>query len=474
MIRIVLLGLLLAIHAAQAVHARPVRVRVQSNAGGFTLELYPDKAPITVANFLEYVRSGFYQNILFHRSVSNFVIQGGEYDYPNAFETADIEPKPPNGTIANEAGNGLKNLRGTVAMARTSDPNSAASSFFVNVVDNPNLDPSERNAGYAVFGKVVVNKRKEKDPNTLEGMEVVDYINSLPVLGRLFSNVPQRLREAPYNLTAQVPIYIQSIGLLTPAGKAAAGVTRGEGAVIRLKPNRALPKLRAGATYRWSQISGPTATLTNASSLRPRFTAPTVEADTLLAFRLDAVAASGAVSTKDTVKVMVGNGRNVLDCSRARAHIGFSPVSFGQLLPFTGQVQPVAVTGLRPGGSKLRFRIRSVTSDEPVVNRAAGDGTFPDALIARGGPTPEFPRTYDYVQLRAERQSRGTNGAGSDNGRVYAINFSAQYKQQSCTGRVRVFVPGVGGRLEDDGQDYLATGGRRRVTASQPATEGED
>ena len=125
--------------------------------GDIKLELYEKEAPITVANFLSYVSDGFYDGTVFHRVINNFMIQGGGF-------TADMRQKPAKPPIKNEADNGLKNERGTVAMARTAAVDSATSQFFINHKDNAFLDNGVRDFGYAVFGKVV------------EGMEVVDKI----------------------------------------------------------------------------------------------------------------------------------------------------------------------------------------------------------------------------------------------------------------------------------------------------------
>jgi len=138
-------------------------VLMKTSMGDIKLELYPQKAPKTVANFLSYVEDGFYDGTIFHRVIGNFMIQGGGFTP----DTKQKETKPP---IVNEAGNGLRNLRGTIAMARTSDVNSATSQFFINVADNPNLDHKDetpREFGYAVFGKVI------------EGMDVVDKIKEV-------------------------------------------------------------------------------------------------------------------------------------------------------------------------------------------------------------------------------------------------------------------------------------------------------
>jgi len=137
------------------------RVRVTTNLGAFVIELQRDRAPLTVENFLTYVKAGHYTNTLFHRVIANFVIQGGGVN-------PDYKAKPANKPIANEAGNGLKNLRGTVGLARASGPHSGDCQFYVNVADNADLDPLPTRWGYAVFGKVV------------EGMEVIDRISVSP------------------------------------------------------------------------------------------------------------------------------------------------------------------------------------------------------------------------------------------------------------------------------------------------------
>lgn len=133
------------------------RVLIETTAGPITVELNPTRAPLSVKNFLEYAESGFYEGTIFHRVVAGFVIQGGGY-------TTDLKLKPTRPNISNESGNGLSNLRGTVAMARTGDPHSADSQFFINLVNNDRLDPMPTRWGYAVFGEIV------------EGMDVVDDI----------------------------------------------------------------------------------------------------------------------------------------------------------------------------------------------------------------------------------------------------------------------------------------------------------
>lgn len=158
LVGLVLLGLMFVLPA----HA--TQVKLETNKGDIIIALDADAAPITVENFLTYVRSGFYKDTIFHRVIPNFMIQGGGF-------TKDYAQKPTRDPILNEADNDLSNARGTIAMARTSDPNSATAQFFINTVDNGFLDhtmPTPRGWGYAVFGKVIM------------GMEVVDAISAIP------------------------------------------------------------------------------------------------------------------------------------------------------------------------------------------------------------------------------------------------------------------------------------------------------
>jgi cyclophilin family peptidyl-prolyl cis-trans isomerase len=136
------------------------RVRVETSMGAFVIELDPDRAPLTTANFLEYVRNGHYVGTIFHRVVGGFVAQGGGHD------ERGVE-KPTGPGIPNESGNGLSNRRGTVGLARTGEAHSGNAQFYVNLADNANLDPQPTRWGYAVFGRVV------------EGMEVVDDIGAV-------------------------------------------------------------------------------------------------------------------------------------------------------------------------------------------------------------------------------------------------------------------------------------------------------
>ncbi|HMP73484.1 MAG TPA: peptidylprolyl isomerase [Kiritimatiellia bacterium] len=138
-------------------------ITIRTSKGDIRLELYPEQAPETVANFLAYVEDGHYNGTIFHRVIENFMIQGGGF-------TPDMNQKPTRAPVRNEAQNGLRNDRGTIAMARTQIIDSATSQFFINVVDNPNLNfrsPDPMGFGYCVFGRVI------------EGMEVVDAIKDV-------------------------------------------------------------------------------------------------------------------------------------------------------------------------------------------------------------------------------------------------------------------------------------------------------
>lgn len=158
--------------AGNKMKGEKLMVVFSTTLGDITIELYADKAPVTVKNFLAYVDAGFYDNITFHRIVPGFVIQGGGL-------TENMESKSTRSPIKNEADNGLKNQRGTLSMARTQDINSATSQFFINLKDNAVLDHGARDFGYAVFAKVI------------EGMDVVDKIAAVPTGNRgMYQNVP--------------------------------------------------------------------------------------------------------------------------------------------------------------------------------------------------------------------------------------------------------------------------------------------
>ena len=160
-------ALLLLATAGSALADNP-KVRMETTEGTITMELYPDKAPKSVENFLAYVDEGYYDGTVFHRVIDGFMIQGGGF-------TGELQKKPTKDAIENEADNGLKNERGAISMARTGDPHSATSQFFINHKDNDFLNHSGKNPrgwGYAVFGKVT------------DGMEVVDKIATTPTGGK--------------------------------------------------------------------------------------------------------------------------------------------------------------------------------------------------------------------------------------------------------------------------------------------------
>jgi len=175
--------------AADAAHPTVV---LETTLGRIKIALDRDKAPQSVDNFLEYVRAGHYDGTIFHRVIPGFMVQGGGFD-------SSMKQKATRPPIKNEASNGLHNRRGTVAMARTNDPDSATSQFFINVKDNPALDYGPRNAGYAVFGEVV------------DGMGVVDRIVAVPTTTR-----------APHADVPATPIVIKSARMADGPAKAAA------------------------------------------------------------------------------------------------------------------------------------------------------------------------------------------------------------------------------------------------------------
>lgn len=159
--------------AGSAMAQTAPQVKFQTSLGDFTVELYPEKAPKTVENFLQYVKDKHYNGTIFHRVIDGFMVQGGGF-------TPDMNQKATRDPIPLEAKNGLKNDRGTIAMARTGNPNSATAQFFINVVDNQGLNaPSPDGHGYAVFGKVVA------------GMDTIDKMRATPTGNKgMFQNVP--------------------------------------------------------------------------------------------------------------------------------------------------------------------------------------------------------------------------------------------------------------------------------------------
>lgn len=184
--RIALTATSLALGALPALAAQPQpSVLVKTSVGEFTVTLNAEKAPVTVKNFLQYVNDKHYDGTIFHRVIDGFMIQGGGF-------TASMQEKATREPIPLEANNGLKNVRGSIAMARTMNPNSATSQFFINVVDNPNLNaPSPDGYGYTVFGSVT------------KGMETVDKIRQTP------TGFKSGYKDVPLT-----PITIQSITLL--------------------------------------------------------------------------------------------------------------------------------------------------------------------------------------------------------------------------------------------------------------------
>jgi cyclophilin family peptidyl-prolyl cis-trans isomerase len=163
--RLLFATLTLGVVAGSAGAANTIVV-METSMGNVKIELFDDKAPITVQNFLKYVDDKHYDGTIFHRVIPKFMVQGGGM-------LPGLKEKPTRDPIKNEAGNGLSNTIGTLAMARTNDPNSATAQFFINVTDNPFLNKSADSAGYAVFGKVI------------EGMEVVDKIKAVKTGARL-------------------------------------------------------------------------------------------------------------------------------------------------------------------------------------------------------------------------------------------------------------------------------------------------
>jgi cyclophilin family peptidyl-prolyl cis-trans isomerase len=181
-----LLSLTLGVAMSSASAATDPRVQLETSMGNIVLELEADKAPKTVENFVQYVRDGHYDGVVFHRVIEGFMIQGGGYD-------EKMKERSTRASIQNEAKNGLKNVRGSIAMARTSAPHSASAQFFINHADNGFLDyPGQDGWGYAVFGKVV------------EGMDVVDQIAGAPT-----GNAPPFGRDVPVK-----PILIKKATLL--------------------------------------------------------------------------------------------------------------------------------------------------------------------------------------------------------------------------------------------------------------------
>ena len=174
---LIIMMILFSLLSTTAEAAKNPKVVLETSMGDITLELYPDKAPVTVKNFLTYVDEKFYDGTIFHRVISGFMIQGGGM-------TADMNEKSTHSPIKNEADNGLKNDRGTLAMARTNDPNSATAQFFINAKDNTFLNFKSKSVegyGYCVFGKVT------------KGLDIVEAIEKTPTTTKgFFQDVPAK------------------------------------------------------------------------------------------------------------------------------------------------------------------------------------------------------------------------------------------------------------------------------------------
>jgi len=180
-----LLSVSTAVAAPPPRPSSPPEVRIVTTEGSFLVKLNRERAPLTVKNFLKYVRSGFYKGTIFHRVVPGFVVQGGGF-------TASYKEKKTRAPIPNESGNGLTNKRGTIAMAREHNPHSATSQFYINLADNNDLDPGPGHWGYAVFGHVV------------QGMKVVDEIAKVPT-----GPAGPFKKDAP-----QVPVVIKKVEIV--------------------------------------------------------------------------------------------------------------------------------------------------------------------------------------------------------------------------------------------------------------------
>jgi peptidyl-prolyl cis-trans isomerase A (cyclophilin A) len=179
--------MMIGLLGSSGVQAANPQIEFQTTLGSYVVELYPDKAPKTVANFLEYVNSGFYEGTVFHRVIDGFVVQGGGL-------LPDLHPKKTHGPIPNEADNGLKNDYGTLAMARLFDANSATSQFFINVAENKTLNftrPDSAHMGYCVFGRVI------------RGMDVVEKLARQP------TQTVNKLQDVPTQ-----PVVIEKVALL--------------------------------------------------------------------------------------------------------------------------------------------------------------------------------------------------------------------------------------------------------------------
>jgi peptidyl-prolyl cis-trans isomerase A (cyclophilin A) len=203
---------LLALAPAAVAADAPLRARVDTTMGSFIIQLESMRAPLTTANFVSNVQSGFYTGTIFHRVINNFVVQGGGYDEKFAV-------RPTTAAVPNESGNGLANKRGTVGLARTEAPHSGNTQFYINLNDNDDLDPTPLRWGYAVFGRIV------------EGLDVVERIGRAPT-----GAVGPWSRDAPLE-----PIVIRRIEILPPPGAAAPAASAAPPATAAPPPKAAPP-----------------------------------------------------------------------------------------------------------------------------------------------------------------------------------------------------------------------------------------
>jgi len=194
--------------------AAAIVVEMKTSMGSITLQLDPEKAPVTVANFLRYAAAGHYDGTVFHRVVSGYMIQGGGFEK----EGDQLVERPTQAPIKNEAGNGLRNLEGAIAMARTDVPDTATAQFFINCKDNEMLDQSPASAGYAVFGRVT------------KGLEIVSQINAVQtgvreVMGRLGNG---QLRPMPLKSVPVSDVVVESVRVVDAAAPAATPADAGD------------------------------------------------------------------------------------------------------------------------------------------------------------------------------------------------------------------------------------------------------
>lgn len=434
--------------SSQTLQAETPFVRVETNQGSFTLQLDPVKAPKTVENFLTYLTEGFYANTLVHRSVKNFVVQGG------GFDAASFNQKTTRAPITNEANNGLSNIRGTIAMARTNDPNSATSQFFINVGDNRGVldygSPAPNQAGYAVFGKVV------------DGMAVVDTINNLPAASTQFANVKQVFQDMPVvDKSSQTFVSIQKMSRVLPIADAGTPASVESGSTVTLNGSASsdsTPGASGVLSYQWTQTGGPAVNLTDGGQgPTPSFTAPTVAADATLSFQL-VVTNSFGNSSNNAAKVDIAvkavadvpNGSLDPNCAAAVAKPSV-------LWPPRKSLKPITIDGIA-SAAPYELTITGVTSDEPVRSKAGKDSTGPDARVKRRKAKSANSNQAWVVSVRAERQFNANAKLAAFNGRVYTVSFSASNGTNTCTGTVNVSVPlQKGGSTIQDDLVYDAT-----------------